>query len=92
MGILAQLPKEVLLHQLSNGLILMLIGMGTVFLFLVILVYVIKALSAIVRKTTPAKPVAAPAPAAVAAVPAASQTVDAEIAAAIVAAVAKSKK
>lgn len=93
MGTLAQLPQELLVTQMENGAILLLLGMGTVFLFLVILVFVIKAMSAIIKRITPAKaqaPVAKPV--AVAASPTASASADAEIAAAIVAAVAQSKK
>lgn len=93
MGTLAQLPKDMLLDQLQNGLVLLLLGMGTVFVFLIILVFVIKAMSAIIRKVSPAKasaPVARPV--AVTAAPAVSASADAEIAAAIVAAVAQSKK
>ena len=83
---LAQLPKEQLASQLSNGLILLALGMSIVFLFLTILVFTTKGISGIVRiieKKKPAPQVAAPA-----AEPAGS---DAEIAAAIAAAMAKSK-
>ena len=87
---LAQLPKEQLSQQFSNGLILLALGMAIVFLFLTILVFTTKGVSKIVRsieKKKPAPQVAAPAAAS------AATTVgnDAEIAVAIAAAMAKSK-
>ena len=85
---LAQLPKEQLASQLSNGLILLALGMSIVFLFLTILVFTTKGVSRVVRnieKKKPAPQVAAPAAAAEAA------GNDAEIAVAIAAAMAKSK-
>lgn len=87
---LAQLPKEQLSQQFSNGLILLALGMAIVFLFLTILVFTTKGVSKVVRsieKKKPAPQVAAPAAASVAA-PAGN---DAEIAVAIAAAMAKSK-
>lgn len=87
---LAQLPKEQLIAQLQNGLILMLLGMGTVFVFLTLLVFLTKGLSAFVRKFAPQKPVAIAKPT-VQNVAAASGS-EAEVAAAIVAAFAKSKQ
>jgi oxaloacetate decarboxylase gamma subunit len=85
-----QLPKEVLTSQLSNGLLLLVLGMGTVFVFLTILVVVTKTMSKIVGKLESKKPVAAPVAAPVAQAPA--PAADAEVAAAIVAALAKSGK
>ena len=85
---LAQLPKEQLASQLSNGLILLALGMSIVFLFLTILVFTTKGVSRVVRnieKKKPAPQVAAPA------TRAASAGTDAEIAVAIAAAMAKSK-
>lgn len=88
MFLLAQLSKDVLKTQLSNGVILMLLGMAIVFVFLTILVFTTKAVSKVVGKIDAKQPkVAVSAPEAV--VPAAS--CDAEVAAAIVAAVVKSK-
>lgn len=87
---LAQLPVEQLSQQLSNGLILLVLGMAIVFLFLTILVFTTKGVSKVVRsieKKKPAPQVAAPA----AASAAASVGNDAEIAVAIAAAMAKSK-
>jgi oxaloacetate decarboxylase gamma subunit len=87
---LAQLPKEQLIDQLQNGLILMLLGMGTVFVFLTLLVFLTKGLSALVRKFAPQKPVTiVKTPVSNVAVASGSE---AEIAAAIVAAFAKSKQ
>ena len=85
---LAQLPKEQLAQQLSNGLILLALGMSIVFLFLTILVFTTKGVSRVVRnieKKKPAPQVAAPAASA------APAGTDAEIAVAIAAAMAKSK-
>ena len=87
---LAQLPVEQLSQQLSNGVILLVLGMAIVFLFLTILVFTTKGVSKVVRaieKKKPAPQVAAPA----AASAAASVGNDAEIAVAIAAAMAKSK-
>jgi len=90
---LAQQSAEQLSANLSNGVVLMLLGMGTVFLFLVVLIFVTKALSAIVMKYEANKPAPAvarrkSAPAAVAA----TSVADSEIAAAIVAAVVQQKR
>lgn len=90
MVFLTQLPKEQLIAQLENGVILMLLGMGTVFVFLTLLVFLTKGLSALVRKFFPQKsPAVVQRPAAAVAVGTAS---DAEVAAAIVAAFVKSKE
>lgn len=53
MFLLAQLPAEVLSEQLGNGLALMALGMGIVFVFLTILVFTTKAVSAVVKKLEP---------------------------------------
>ncbi len=91
MVFLAQLPKEQLIAQLENGVILMVLGIATVFVFLTLLVFLTKGMSAVVKKIAPQKK-----PAAVVSSPAAtlsaSPALDADIAAAIVAAFAKSKE
>ena len=53
MSNLSQLPAEMLSNQIGNGFILMCLGIGIVFLFLVILVFASKGLSSLVRKFTP---------------------------------------
>ena len=83
---MAQLPSELLNSQLLNGLVLMILGMAIVFVFLTILVYSTKGISKLVRKLESKMPAA---PVKSEAVSAPSS--DAEVAAAIVAAVAKSK-
>ena len=92
MYLLAQLPADQLSEQIKNGLILLVLGMAIVFVFLTILVFSTICVSKIVRKfekrpepavATTAEPVMAQ--------PVAKASNDAEIAAAIVAAVAKSK-
>lgn len=89
MVFLSQLPKGQLIAQLNSGIILMLLGMGTVFVFLTLLVFSTKGLSAIVLKFFPEKPpVLVQSPASSASTAAS----DAEIAAALVAAFAKSKE
>ena len=90
MVFLAQIPKEQLIHQLKGGLILMILGLTMVFIFLTLLIFLIKGTSALAQKFAPAGK------APLAAGHAAAQTVasssnDAEVAAAIVAAFAKSK-
>lgn len=91
MVFLTQLPKEQLIAQLENGVILMLLGMGTVFVFLTLLVFLTKGLSALVRKFFPQKsPAVVQRPAAAAV--AVGTASDAEVAAAIVAAFVKSKE
>ena len=91
MVFLTQLPKEQLIAQLNNGVILMFLGIGTVFVFLTLLVFLTKGLSAFIGKFFPQKPatvVQRPASAAVAV----GSASDAEIAAALVAAFVKSKE
>jgi len=88
MSNLPQLPAEMLSAQIGNGFVLMGLGIGIVFLFLIILVFASKALSSLVRKFAP---VETPKPIGRTASPA-LQSQDQEIAAAIVAAVAQTKK
>ena len=90
MVFLAQLPKEQLIAQLENGVILMVLGIATVFVFLT------KGMSAIAKKIAPAKKptvvVSSPSAATISASPASEADIAADIAAAIVAAFAKSKE
>ena len=92
MVFLAQLPKEQLIAQLENGVILMVLGIATVFVFLTLLVFLTKGMSAIVKKIAPQKKPAAVVSSPAAATLSASPALDADIAAAIVAAFAKSKE
>ena len=87
MYLLQQLPAATLKTQMGNGLVLMVLGMGIVFVFLTILVFTTKAVSAVVRKLESKKPeqtVSKPEDSA-------PKSCDAQIAAAIVAAVVKAK-
>ena len=52
--LLTNRPKDVLIQQIKDGGILMVLGMGTVFLFLIILIFCIKAMSKIMAKYVPA--------------------------------------
>ncbi|MGI6466852.1 MAG: OadG family protein [Sphaerochaetaceae bacterium] len=89
---LQQMPKELLIEQVNNGLILMVLGMGVVFVFLTLLVFTTKLLSTLVIKFMPEQSVAQrPASATVSASSVTTST-DTEIAAAITAAVAHSKR
>ena len=89
---LHQLPKELLVEQVNNGLILLVLGMGVVFLFLTLLVFTTKGLSAFVKKFIPEKiSTVAKRPVSASGSPVAN-TAGAEIAAAIAAAVAQSKR
>ncbi|MDD3823813.1 MAG: OadG family protein [Sphaerochaetaceae bacterium] len=89
---LHQLPKELLLEQVNNGLILMVLGMGVVFTFLTLLVFSTKFLSFFVKKYLPeTMPTVAKRPVSASDSPIAD-TAGAEIAAAIAAAVAHSKR
>ena len=89
---LHQLPKELLLEQVNNGLILLVIGMGVVFLFLTLLVFTTKGLSAFVKRFIPEKvTTVVKRPVSSSGSPVAD-TAGAEIAAAIAAAVAQSKR
>lgn len=89
---LHQLPKELLIEQVENGLILLVLGMGVVFLFLTLLVFTTKLLSFLVKKYLPEKmPTVAKRHVSASGSPVAD-TAGAEIAAAIAAAVAHSKR
>ncbi len=80
-----------LFSQVGDGFILLILGMGTVFLFLTILIFATTAMSKIVAKIAPAK---APAPVTKSAPKAAAATAgaqDAEVAAAIAAAYARNR-
>ena len=96
--LLTNMPREELIAQLYDGLVLMVLGMGTVFVFLVILIYASKLMSKIVMnidKSHPAKTENAPQAKAApvqSKVMSAPATDDAAIAAAIAAAWDKSKK
>lgn len=87
------LSTEQLLTQLQNGVVLMLLGMGTVLLFLIVLIFVTKGLGSVVSKIEAKRPAPAAAVASRPAAPSAAPVVSAEpeIAAAIAAAVAKSR-
>ncbi len=91
MSFLAQIPKEQLIYQLEGGVILMILGLATVFVFLTLLVFLTKGTSALARKFAPAaKPVTAPGFGGIQSL--SSTAADAEVALAIVAAFAKSKE
>ena len=90
MFLLAQLPADQLSLQIRNGLILLVLGMAIVFVFLTILVFSTLGVSKLVRKFEGKRPAPAAAAPEVSIAPAAASN-DAEVAAAIVAAVAKSK-
>ena len=62
---LAQLPAEQLSAQISNGLILLVLGMAIVFVFLTILVFTTKGVSKVVRKFEKKAPAAQPVSAAI---------------------------
>ncbi len=86
-----QMPKELLLTQIENGLVLLALGMGVVFIFLLMLVYSTKLLSKLVGKFSPQAAI----PAAKAPFEPVGQVMEGpgpEIAAAIAAAIAKSKR
>ncbi len=97
LGLLYNMPREELIAQLYDGLVLLVLGMGTVFVFLVLLIYITKIMSKLCMRD-PSHPAnskakaeaAAPAPAArtMAAAPAND---DAAVAAAIAAAYDKSR-
>lgn len=82
---LHQMPREFLISQITNGLILVLLGMGFVFVFLTLLVFTTKLLSSLARRFTPKEVVK------VKTSSLSASAKEAEIAAAITAAVAQSK-
>lgn len=49
--LLTNMPREELISQLYDGLVLMVLGLGTVFIFLVLLIYCSKLMSKICMKT-----------------------------------------
>ena len=86
------LPKELLSAQLMDGLVLLVLGMGTVFVFLVILIYATKMMSKICNRNQTAPAQAVSSAPVVQKAPAAPVQDDAAIAAAIAAAYDKSKQ
>ncbi len=92
---LANLPIEELRTQIGNGFVLMLLGMGIVFVFLTILVFTTKGVSKVVKKfekEAPAKASVSASPSAAAAVSACTGTpLEGEVAAAILAAYSASR-
>ena len=86
MSFLAQIPKDQLMYQLQGGVILMILGLATVFVFLTLLIFLTKGTSALAQKIAPTtKGATAPG-----FVP--SSASDAEVVAAIAVAFAKSKE
>ena len=57
--LLTNLPRETLVQQINDGLILLVLGMGTVFIFLVLLIYATKIMSKICANISPAETTAA---------------------------------
>ncbi len=90
LALLVNLPKDQLIQQIKDGGVLMLLGMCTVFFFLVILIYATKLMSKIVGRIKPAPAPVAKKPAESVAQKAANN--DAMAAAAIAAAWDKSNK
>ena len=86
------LPKELLSAQLMDGLVLLVLGMGTVFVFLVILIYATKLMSKLCNRNQTAPAQAVSSAPVVQKAPAAPIQDDAAIAAAIAAAYDKSKQ
>ncbi|NCB02867.1 MAG: sodium pump decarboxylase subunit gamma [Spirochaetia bacterium] len=89
---LNQLPRELLLEQVNNGLILLVLGMGVVFLFLTLLVFTTKLLSFTVNRYFPQKVSTAPVKRMASSVNSAHEAQSGEIVAAITAALARSKR
>ena len=93
--LLTNMPRDVLIRQLQDGLVLLVLGMGFVFIFLAILVFVTKMVSKVCAKISPAPEPKKKAPAVQAAVSTApvqsAGARDAEVAAAIAAAYSRSK-
>lgn len=91
MILMTQMTNDQLVAQLLNGVTLTLLGMGTVFIFLIVLIFVTKGLSSFVKKIEARRPQVAPA-ANSSSINTANVSADAEIAAVIAAAVAKSRE
>ena len=53
LGLLYNMPRDVLIAQLKDGLVLLVLGMGTVFVFLVILIYATKIMSKLCKRCEP---------------------------------------
>ena len=85
LSLTVNMSKAMLAQQLQDGLILLVLGMATVFVFLTILIFTTKLLSKICTRFAPAKPQVQQKTSSVAP----KATKDDEIAAAIVAAYAK---
>ncbi len=92
LSLLTNMPKDVLIHQLKDGGIIMLLGMGTVFVFLVVLIYTTKGMSALCRKFAPQKPADPKTTTAPKTSTTTSVNKDSEIAAAIAAAYSKTQQ
>lgn len=92
MILMTQMTNDQLVAQLLNGVTLTLLGMGTVFIFLIVLIFVTKGLSSFVKKIEARRPQVAPAAANSSSINTANVSADAEIAAVIAAAVAKSRE
>ena len=95
---LTNMPRDVLVAQIYDGLVLLVLGMGTVFIFLVILIFASKLMSKIIMQLEGNRqekaPVSAPVQAAVQVqqkAATAPQGDDAAVAAAIAAAYDRSK-
>lgn len=87
LALLENMDKSTLSAQLADGVVLMLLGMATVFLFLVILIYATKLMSKICSKLGGKEPeVKVQSQRTQSAAPVAKTTNDAALAAAIVAA------
>lgn len=88
LSLLTNLPREILVQQIKDGLILLVLGMGTVFIFLILLVYITKLMSRICAKLEPetTAPATEKKPSAVARPNVVAKSNDAAVAAAIAAA------
>ena len=88
LALLTNLPREILVQQIKDGLILLVLGMGTVFIFLILLVYITKLMSRICAKLEPetTAPAAEKKPSAAARPNVVAKSNDAAVAAAIAAA------
>ncbi len=56
LALLVNLPKDQLIQQIKDGGVLMLLGMCTVFVFLIILIYATKLMSKIISRIKPSTP------------------------------------